>query len=128
MCLLNMCAAIQSPNEITSLCYCYLFRRMTAMCIQTESVGQIFQLSPDLIRGERGVLLEDVVGNFSHEPVETLALQSFLQGELFADVARVHVAGQGLTCVEVFLRSSVEPCLNNASVTKRRLVNSSSTA
>ncbi len=55
---------------------------MPSVGVEAVVVGLVSQLAPELVRRQLGVLVEDVVGDLVHEPVERLALQPLLHREL----------------------------------------------
>ena len=77
-------------------------------------------LSPVDVGRQFGVLVDDVVGDVLHEPVEALAVEPLLDGELLRDVAHVQVARRRLARVEVLLVLVVEPHFDDALVVLRR--------
>ena len=54
-------------------------------------------LAPVQVLGQLGVLPGHVVGYVVHEPLEALAAQTLLHGQLLADVAHVQVPETGET-------------------------------
>ena len=55
---------------------------MPSIGIEAVLVGLVPQLAPELVGRQLGVLLEDVVGDLLHEPVERLALQTLFHRKL----------------------------------------------
>jgi hypothetical protein len=91
-------------------------RRSVTQGVQTLADRHRAHLAEVDVGRQLGVLVEDVVGHVLHEPLETLAVESLLQGELFGDVAHVEEARHGLARVEVLLVLVVEPGLYDALV------------
>ena len=55
---------------------------MPSVGVEAVLVGLVPQLAPELVGRQLGVLVEHVVGDLTHKPVEGLALQTLLQGQL----------------------------------------------
>ena len=93
---------------------------MLSLGVEAKVVSHIPQLSPQLIRRQWRVLVEHVVSHLLHEPVEGLALQPLLDGQLVSDIAHVDVTGERLSGVEVLFVLGIEPGLDDTPVAKRR--------
>ena len=52
---------------------------MSTIVVKAQIFGIVDEFAPVLVWRELGVLVEHVVSHLVHEPVEALALESFLQ-------------------------------------------------
>ena len=95
---------------------------MLSLRVEAKVVGHVAQLAPELVRRQRRVLLEHVVGHLLHEPVERLAVEPVFDGELVCNVAHVNVAGEGFPGVEVLLVLRIEPGLDDAPAAEVALI------
>lgn len=68
---------------------------------------------------QSGELIDHIVGNVVHEPLEGFAIETLLQCQLLAYVAHVQVTCQWLTRIEELLVGIIEPSLNHALVVNR---------
>lgn len=73
-------------------------------------------LSPVNVWWQLRILFNHVVGNVVHVPLEALALQLLLQGQLVGDVTHVQVTSKRLAGVEILFVLVVKPNLDHTLV------------
>lgn len=89
-------------------------RRLEAHRVQTPIRGHGTQFTPMQVGRKTRELVIHIVGDVIHEPLEALAVETLLQGQLLTDVAHVQVAGQRLPRIEVLLVRVIEPGLDHS--------------
>lgn len=91
-------------------------RRLEAHRVQASVRGHRAQFAPVQVGRQTRKLVVHVVGDVIHEPLEALAVETLLEGQLLADVAHVQVPGQRLPRIEVLLVGVIEPGLDHSLV------------